>query len=294
MTRPCPVCGGKGERQVFPYRTTWNGKTFQYIECRGCGSTYVDPSPTELDFQKMYSKVNYHNEHYSECSVKNYRKSTSLLRSQVENVTTLLDFGCGNGAFLAAAKEDGFTATGVEFDSETILFASENSGCPVFTLNEIMERGEKFEVIHLGDVLEHLPDPASLFKELESLLVDNGVFFVEGPLENNPSPVLFSARLFGWAKKNIKAGAGGTHAPTHLLRVSESAQRNFFMRRLGYREHYFSVSETGWPYLLPDGSTGLLKNMIGRFAVLLSGVRLGPIVFGNRFYAICKPEPIEK
>lgn len=45
---------------------------------------------------------------------------------------------------------------------------------------------QRFDAIHLGDVLEHLPHPASLLRELEPL---GGVFFIEGPLENNPSLV---------------------------------------------------------------------------------------------------------
>ena len=30
---------------------------------------------------------------------------------------------------------------------------------------------------------------------------DNGLFFIEGPLENNPSPVYYASLLFGWIKK---------------------------------------------------------------------------------------------
>jgi len=286
MSRPCPVCGGSGEKPVFPYATRWNDKQFNYICCSDCRSTFVDPVPDAADFEKMYSKENYHNEHYSECAVEMYSGSAMLLKAQVGSDNTLLDFGCGNGAFLAASKAAGFQCTGVEIDSETIKFAGGNSGCPVYTLEQLQQRNDRFDIIHLGDVLEHLPDPAKLFEELKMLLNEGGMFFVEGPLENNPSPVYYCARLFGFTKKVARISTRGTHAPTHLLRVSATAQQEFFTKRLGYKEKFFKVYETGWPYLLPTSTGVSVKILIGQFAKALSGLKLGKHVFGNRFYGL--------
>jgi len=288
MSRQCPVCGGNGETGVFPYATHWNGKEFSYIRCSECRSTFVDPVPDAEDFEKMYSKENYHDEHYSECAVEKYSGSAMLLRSQVGGGKTLLDFGCGNGAFLMAAKTAGFRCAGVEMDAKTIEFASSNSGCPVYTLKQLQLRNERFDVIHMGDVLEHLPDPVTLFEDLKAFLNEGGMFFVEGPLENNPSPVYFSARLFGLVKKIIGISVVGNHAPTHLLRVSATAQQKFFSKRLQFDEQYFEVYETGWPYLLPESRGISIKILIGRFAKVLEGMHFGKVVFGNRFYGLYK------
>ena len=287
--RQCPVCGGQAKRPAFPISTCWNGKEFLYMACGRCGSTFVDPVPDAADFEKMYSKENYHNEHYSTCAVGKYRDSMKLLKDLAGDKNTLLDFGCGNGSFIAVAKEQGFDCTGVEIDAETIRFAQNNSGCPVYTWEELRTRENRFDVIHLGDVLAHLPDPASLMIDLATLLQPGGLIFVEGPLENNHSLVYFSTLFFAWVKRLSGQFVPGHHAPTRLFFDTAHAQKEFFSKRLGFREIEFRVYETGWPYYLPGENlsfspANFLKSIIGRLAVLISGVSVGNgVVFGNRF-----------
>ena len=297
MIRSCPMCGGKSGKIAFPFSTYWNKKKFNYFSCSSCKSTYVDPKPDSIDFEKMYSKKNYHDLHYSEYNNalsefnnKEYRQSISLLKKHVKDKITLLDFGCGNGLFLSLAKKSGFDCIGVEIDSETIKFARKNSGCPVISYDLLLRKEKKFDIIHLGDVLEHLSEPFLLIKELKKLLNDNGLFFVEGPLENNPSPVYFSSLLFGWIKKIFIHSFIANDAPTHLFRVNASAQKLFFTKRLGFHEIYFEIYETGWPYHTSNDKSNIIKNIIGHVAKSISGVRLGKVVFGNRFYSLYKPQ----
>ena len=108
----------------------------------------MSPYPNDSDFELMYAKDAYHDEHYHEINVDQYRGSIEWLSSLSGNRKTLLDFGCGNGAFLLAAKQEGFICKGVEYDSETIKFASEKSGVEVKSLDETISSEEESRVIN--------------------------------------------------------------------------------------------------------------------------------------------------
>lgn len=108
---------------------------------------------------------------------------------------------------------------------------------------------QTLDVIHLGDVLEHLPDPAATLAGLLKLLKPGGLLFVEGPLETNPSPVYWAARLFGGLKHRLRPTKIVSGAPTHLFRSSAPAQARFFQQRFSSLQPLVcQVSESGWPY----------------------------------------------
>jgi len=135
----------------------------------------------------------------------------------------------------------------------------------------------------LGDVLEHLPDPASTLKNLLCYLKPGGVLFVEGPLEINPSPVYWAARTFGAFKRILRPGLVGSDAPTHLFRTGAKQQLAFFLLTEPRLELIsWTVYETGWPY----AEGGTVKRAIAGIALLIGGKHLFGTTFGNRFRGV--------
>lgn len=207
----------------------------------------------------------------------------------------MLDFGCGNGSYLIAAQHAGYKCDGVELEPDAIAGAAALSGCEVFDLDQVLASGRAYDVIHLGDVLEHLPDPATVMRVLRTLLKPRGVFFVEGPLEDNASAVFYASRFAGWLKKQLKPGRHGEFTPYHLTRTDAFAQRAFFEKVLGYRIRSFSTHETGWPYKdaakSSQSTADLVRASIAHLAILSQRMaRLGGFALGNRFTAIVSPE----
>ena len=140
-----------------------------------------------------------------------------------------------------------------------------------------------FDVLHLGDVLEHLPEPASTLASLLPLLRQAGLLFIEGPLETNPSPVYWCARLFGAFKHRLRPALLGAGVPTHLFRTSAKAQSAFFRNRFPELQLlHWEVFETGWPYADGDG----VKRRISDVALALGGREAFGYVLGNRFRAL--------
>ncbi|ARN79943.1 class I SAM-dependent methyltransferase [Methylocystis bryophila] len=283
--RPCPVCGGEAGGAAFPYATRFNGFTFNRFACRSCHSVFVDPVPNAETFAKMYAKSAYHDAHYAECESRHYRDSAMLLKEFLPAGAHVLDYGCGLGLFLRALKEQSFLATGVEFDREAAEAAATASGCPAYAIGDFAQKSEpaSFDALHLGDVLEHLEDPAATLGELMGFLKPGGLLFVEGPLESNPSPVFWAARLFGEAKRLLKPGFAGSGAPTHLLRVDATQQLAFFNRFWPeLQAAHWSVYETGWPY---QGG-GAVKSAIAALAIAIGGKSFFGVTFGNRFRGV--------
>ncbi len=94
----------------------------------------------------------------------------------------LLDVGCGTGWFLEVAQQAGYAVVGLEVGAELARFTSEKLGVQVFThpLPELAA-SQRFDVITLFDVIEHVPDPGGLLKAVRSHLNPGGIAIVFTP-----------------------------------------------------------------------------------------------------------------
>lgn len=293
----CLLCGGAAMGRTYPFGTDWGGRRFDYLRCGKCRSSVLHPLPTDAEFARMYDRAAYHDEYYADTVETDPLTRLDDVAPQFRLGGTMLDFGCGSGGFLRQSAAAGFDSVGVELEESARRHAAETSGRPVFALETLIEAGRKFDVIHLADVLEHLPDPAATMRRLETLLAADGKFFVEGPLEDNASPVLWAASLFGAAKRLAGRPLHSEYPPFHLFRTGARAQRSFFTDRLGYSVERFLVWETGWPYakagdrLLQQRSLGgLVRMAIGRTAVGAARVTApAGLHLGNRFAAVLTP-----
>jgi len=282
--RKCPICNGLPGQASFPYSTLYNNNHFDYIKCKECNSVYVDPIPDSETFSLMYDKSNYHDKHYQDCDLAEYKTSVKLLKIYIKDGSTVLDYGCGLGLFLNTLKGEGLKPIGVEFDKSAADFVHKKSKCRVFTIDEFEENISKnvYDCVHFGDVLEHLPNPGQVLEDALKQLKREGVLFVEGPLEINPSLVYYSAVVYGFIKNLFGRNKYTSHAPTHLFRTGAKQQLDFFIKNKNLKLVYWNVYETGWPY----AQGGVIKRIISKLAIALGGKVFFGLTFGNRFKGI--------
>ena len=69
---------------------------------------------------------------------------------------------------------------GVDIDKEGID-QLKKQGLSVFTEKEIKEKGVKYQVILMADVIEHVNDPVSFLSDYSALLNDDGIFIITTP-----------------------------------------------------------------------------------------------------------------
>ena len=284
----CPVCDSGELDNIIIYETMYDNHLFKYLLCNSCLSVYVSPTPNNATLSKIYLKKDYHDKHYSDDTGEPYLESVDFFSKYIDENSTVLDYGCGTGVFMNILREQGYNVVGVEYNSEIALSAQKNSGCKVYTLHDFLHKDNHsmYNAIHLGDVLEHSPNPFELISSLLMMVSHNGYLLIEGPLERNMSPVFWASNAYRIIKKIFNYNHGpACIPPAHLFMVGEKQQLTFFKR---FNNNIiivdWKVYETGWPY-----QNGMfVKKIIAKIGVLLSGKRIFGRTIGNRFIAVLK------
>jgi 2-polyprenyl-3-methyl-5-hydroxy-6-metoxy-1,4-benzoquinol methylase len=296
----CLYCGGDPVGATFPFSTQWDDTTFEYWRCGVCEAVFVAPTPTDAQFEKMYSAEAYHQLHYSSVDARAHRATADFVRRHLPGAhLRLLDYGCGAGAFLVEAAARGFEVTGAEFSDTAREATAQRTGLPIVASDILFQAGAKspgpFDVIFMGDVLEHLPRPGHTLRALARHLRPEAVLCLEGPLQANPSVVYGLATGSKVLRRALKRDRLKQQSPTHLTLVSEKTQRHFFERVLGWHIEAFEIWETGWPAVYAQSPWTLsgkehLKAGIGLLARAAAKLPIASRHLANRFRAIVRPQ----
>lgn len=289
MIVKCPLCCSERSVPSFPYETQWDSIHYAYLACRNCGAGFVDPLPSEAELLQIYSWQNYHSLQHRDDAPARHQRSMRTLARILPPGGAVLDFGCGAGDFLRALGAAGYRCAGVEYAPSTIREAANRAGVPVRTLEETLRSDDRFDVVHMSDVLPHLRDPGGTLRVLERLLRPSGMFLFDGPLENNASLVWWTAFSVKKVRRVMHADFPRQAPPTMLYRFTAASQRKFF-ERLAYDEIFFEVYETGWPYRATNssGRKGLTKSMKGVVGWLaVNTAKFLPL--GNRYTGVYRP-----
>jgi len=154
-----------------------------------------------------------------------------------------VDFGCGSGSLLVRARGLGWNAVGVEFDAEVAGKVAVDSGCSVLLgIEGLLASSTRADVLHLGDVVEHLTTPGEVLKKLMGALAPGGWLVSQGPLE--AGPCLFATTLR--KARSLRAARPVEMPPYHVLQATVSGQRKLF-DRVGLETLEFLVTEVDWP-----------------------------------------------
>lgn len=181
----CPICGASArDRAMERFGVTiW--------KCLGCGLSYTGLIPQEPG--DIYSGDEYlaqTKQYYAENM--DYRKRRFgaerlglILKhfgSQLGNGLRLLDVGCGVGWFLEIAREAGFEVYGLEPGDKLRRWTEERLGISLWGcfFNEL-PLPEKFDVITMFDVIEHISDPVTYLCSARTHLSPGGIVLVFTP-----------------------------------------------------------------------------------------------------------------
>ena len=156
---------------------------------------------------------------------------------------TFLDYGCGRGELLERAAEAGWRTVGVEFDERLAKDVAARIVTTVITPTEALrDFSAAADVIHLGDVVEHLTDPLTQLSEILRLLKPGGALIAVGPLEGNRN--LFWLGLGAW--RRLRGSPQADMPPWHVTLATASGQLRLFARA-NLMPVKFVVDEAWWP-----------------------------------------------
>jgi SAM-dependent methyltransferase len=239
----CPLCASDKYRKSA-FSCIFRESEFRYVECAGCESLYCNPMPEPGMLQQMYGPL--YKAAFSEDKNGNVEdpKQPDRCIGWLRNRTgTFLDYGCGAGVLLEAAAKAGWRPVGVELDRKVARGVEERTGFRVLTAEEAdSSEGRIADILHLGDVLEHLTEMENQLPRILRLIRPGGLLLAQGPLEGNfnffAACCGLSRRLRPWRRTEM--------APYHVLMATSRGQRILF-ERFGLSELEYSVHEVAWP-----------------------------------------------
>jgi SAM-dependent methyltransferase len=197
---------------------------------------------------------------------------------------TFVDFGCGAGALLTEAAALGWRTYGVEFTPAVAAATSRATGQRVVPVSDVSCLAGEADVVHLGDVIEHLTDPDREFSVALSVLRSGGLLLAQGPLENNWTVFAAFKRLVGFARHSRVR----YQTPTHVVQATAAGQRRFFWRH-GLVDQRFDITEVWWPAPSKLGSCQRRPRLIALYLcrrLSLSLRFLTPRTWGDRYFYV--------
>ena len=111
----------------------------------------------------------------------------NLLKKYLNKNTILLEVGCSVGMFLYHVREYTNRIIGIDYDIDSINFATHKCGCLIYN-NDIQHTGlpkKSFDIICLFQVLEHVKNPIEFISQYKDYLKPNGRMCIEVPNIND-------------------------------------------------------------------------------------------------------------
>ena len=137
---------------------------------------------------------------------------------------SVLDVGCGGGILSESLARKGAKVTGIDLSEGPLKVAqirNEKVNLDIdykkISTNQLVDSGEKFDVIACLEMLEHVPDPSEIVSDCEKLLKKNGHIFFS-TINRNLKSFVFA--ILG-AEYILNILPQGTHDFEKLIKPSE-------------------------------------------------------------------------
>lgn len=160
------------------------GKTLSLFKCNNCGFLF---SPYVSDLENYYREME-DNDYELTLESRKIQSEKILSQLEVRNIfknKTLLDVGSGSGALMQASKKFGLISKGIEPSKSLQKLAIKKNLDVILGTLPSKRLNEKFDFVTLIDVIEHVNDPESLLKEINTVLKLNGKLFLVTPDVNS-------------------------------------------------------------------------------------------------------------
>lgn len=209
--RKCPACGAAVSSKGVGIADHEYGLSYvaSYVECRACGTLFQEPMPTAADLADFYPS-DYHSMTHAGLlnRIRNLMRIKRLAKLMAGK-GAILDYGCGDGAFLVQAAESmphqSFWGFEIAAHAETIVLAGGAVTIVKGDLPDLLAVLPACSLITLNHVIEHLPDPHAVVTSLAARLLPSGVFEGQTPAADSLERSVFGRRWSGY------------HAPRHTV-----------------------------------------------------------------------------
>jgi len=189
----CSLCGSDKIKMRFDRVRDRND--IKVLECEKCTLVFLSSfehisDEFYEDSGMMNGKVNI--KKYRQQSIVDDRRRYNDMKNKIID-KKVLDFGCGAGGFLHLANDLCEEIHGVELDRTLNKIINEEG---IKCYSNIDELEEKYDVITLFHVVEHLVNPIETLEKLKKHLKPNGILLIEVPNADDALLTLFNSETF--------------------------------------------------------------------------------------------------
>lgn len=289
----CFLCGSTRVKRTRERRPVDFHIIRYFYKCLDCKGYSLWPKLENWEIQKLYS-TNYIGDVGPESSLEyesdkaRFAQLENFLR-EVNNPNQMcfLDYGCGASAdTVIMAKALGFQSFGVEVVQETRTEAKKVSGCTIYSPEELASGQYRFDIVFMGDVLEHVSDPISLLKSVQENLNSDGTLIIQGPMEG----ALTLSNFLVAIKALLLFKRPGTFPPYHVSLATRISMIKMLATR-GLRANQIEITEPYWPAPRlgsKDSLTSLSRFLLSIAKQLDIGIHKIRKSYGTRFFLKAK------
>lgn len=295
----CYFCCSKRLKLSLSQRTIqFLSNKYQFVYCQECFGFSLYPKLPENHILSMYS-ADYVDQDQDiqtlsdELSSKRFTDLKRYLERFGESQgKAFLDYGCGaNPPTFQFAKANGYIPFGMELSADVREMAKSNTGVKLFSKEEVQNGNQLFDVIFMGDVLEHLVDPVSELKFLQTKLTSGGVLLAQGPVQGAKTLTHLSVRLYVWIFRRKVSN----YPPYHVSLASSQSMRRL-LELSNFQLTFLQIFEVDWPApsfneLKRDFSVrSLMLFLTKQIDTLLSRVIIN---YGTRYFLAASPNTLK-
>ena len=174
MSDTCHICNSS--------KLAYNHKYFSFpiIKCNQCGFIRATKTPSEVKLIEYYSIYSYDKDSgVDQITLTRYQEILKKIKPY-QKTNKLLDFGCGLGHFLEAAKEENWDVYGYELSqkaNELLIDKNIKTICE----EEFTQYNNQFDVIICIEVIEHVTHPLETIFQIQKLLRSGGILYLTTP-----------------------------------------------------------------------------------------------------------------
>lgn len=259
LLKRCPVCYSPNINFAFSVKNKYDdltknifgNKSYSIFKCTFCNCEFLNPQPNKNEIIKIYEEI-YRQKKLSKVKARSaiskylVKKRNELIKQKEISTDKLffwpliytfpevilmckdltrnssksvLDVGCGDGSLLLLLKDVfGYKdLMGMDFSKRSVEICRKK-GLET-TRSDLSTIKDKFDLITLIHVLEHIPNPSIFVKTLSKLLKKDGIIIISLPNANSLGKVLFNQ---GWSGYNI---------PKHYVNYSKKGVINLFINK---------------------------------------------------------------
>lgn len=180
--RTCPVC--TSSHTEIGLRKSLPEGLLVLLTCAECSHAFIQDPPATFEAHRYeyYAKLleRGREERHTELNAQRY--SELLNQWKRSSPGRLLDVGCGDGHLVRVATESGWEAEGIDLSESAIRVASAwGARCRVLDFFDRSLEAQSYDVLHMAELIEHVPAPGQFLARAEQLLKPGGLLYLTTP-----------------------------------------------------------------------------------------------------------------